>query len=142
MARFSKGPLWDRMDAQPRRLASELRRSDVPLAAGVYAWYRDGQPVYVGKADELRGRAWSNHMGQSSSMGTSAFRRNVAEYLGYGAPADIKAKRIRLTAEQLADVRAWIVACHVAWIESPDAAAAKRLEAAMKTEWMPPLTKQ
>jgi excinuclease UvrABC nuclease subunit len=33
-----------------------LRREDVPLAAGVYALYRSGKPIYVGKAKSLPGR--------------------------------------------------------------------------------------
>ena len=38
------------MNAQPRRDARTLTRADVPPNYGVYAWYRDGSPVYVGKA--------------------------------------------------------------------------------------------
>jgi hypothetical protein len=136
------GPLWDRMDAQPRLQARTLTSADVPLKPGVYAWYRRGRAVYVGKADELRGRAWGNHMGQSSTMGSSAFRRNVAEHLGFGSPADIKSKRVRLTPEHLAEVRAWILGCSVAWIVCRTIPTAWRLEATMKAEWIPPLTKR
>ena len=102
----SHGPLWDRMDAQPRRRANEITGRDVPLDPGVYAWYRRGRAVYVGKADCLHDRAWKNHMGQSATMGTSAFRRNVAESLGFGSSADINEKRVRLTSDELAAVRA------------------------------------
>jgi hypothetical protein len=135
-------PLWDAMDARPRLGAKDLRAVDVPLSPGVYAWYRRGRAVYVGKAYELRGRAWGNHMGQGSTMGSSAFRRNVAEYLGFGIPADIKAKRVQLTREQLAEVRGWILGCAVAWIECRTIASARNLEAEMKAEWIPPLTKR
>lgn len=136
------GLIWDRLDAEPRLRAKDLQAIDFPRSPGVYAWYRRGKAVYVGKADELRGRAWGNHMGQSSTMGSSAFRRNVAEHLGFGCAADIKAKRIRLTPDQLAKVRAWIVSCSVAWIERRTVAAARQLEAALKAEWIPPLTKR
>jgi hypothetical protein len=139
---MSHGPQWDRIDAQPRIPARKLRALDVPLKPGVYAWYRRGRAVYVGKADELRGRAWSNHMGQSASMGSSAFRRNVAEYLGFASSADIKSKRASLNPEQLAAVRAWIVSCSLAWIECRTTTAAIRLEAELKSEWQPPLTKR
>ena len=138
----SRGRLWDAMDARPRLRAGHLRAIDVPRTPGVYAWYRRGRAVYVGKADELRGRAWSNHMGQSSTMGSSAFRRNVAEYLGFGTPADIKAKVVRLSPDQLAAVRAWILGCSVAWIECRTITEAKKLESHMKTESIPPLTKR
>jgi hypothetical protein len=98
--------------------------------------------VYVGKADVLRDRAWGNHMGEGATMGSSSFRRNVAEFLGFGTPAAIKAKRVRLTSDQLAFVRVWIVGCAVAWVECDTIAAAKGLEAQMKAEWLPPLTKR
>ena len=143
MTATSHGPLWDRMDAQPRFRAADLARADVPTDPGVYAWYRRGRAVYVGKADSLRDRAWKNHMGQSATMGTSAFRRNVAESLGYGSSADIKAKRVthsRPTSSPT--VRAWIIGCSVTWIVCPSTAAAMTLESRMKAEWMPPLTKR
>jgi hypothetical protein len=130
------------MDAQPRLRALDLASTDVPLDPGVYAWYRRGRAAYVGKADCLRDRAWKNHMGQSATMGTSAFRRNVAKALGFGSSADIKAKRVRLAPDELAAVRAWILACSVAWVACPTKAAAVSLEARMKAEWMPPLTKR
>ena len=136
------GPLWDRMDGQRRWRARLLSASEVPRRPGVYAWYRQGRAVYVGKADELCGRAWGNHMGNGASMGSSAFRRNVAEHLGFGTSADIKEQRVRLAANQLAEVRSWILRCSVAWIECGTIADAVRLEKAMKLEWIPPLTKR
>lgn len=130
------------MDGQRRWRASLLSASDVPRRPGVYAWYRQGRAVYVGKADELHGRAWGNHMGNGASMGTSAFRRNVAEHLGFGSSADIKEKRVRLSPNQLTEVRSWILRCSVTWIECGTVAEAVGLEEAMKLEWMPPLTKR
>ncbi len=130
------------MDAQPRRRASELSRGDLPECPGVYAWYRRDRAVYVGKGDDLRDRAWGSHMSQSKSLGRSAFRRNIAESLGFGAANDIKKKVRRLTTEQRALVRAWVVSCPVAWIECKSIATAKALEDDMKVEWLPPLTKR
>ncbi len=135
-------PLWVRLEGQPRLSARDLRDADVPSDPGVYAWYRRGRAVYVGKADDLRARVWGNHLGQGRSVGTSAFRRNVAEHLGFGTSADIKAKRIKLTADQLASLRAWVLACCVAWVVCRSKAEAVRLEARLKAEWMPPLTKR
>lgn len=135
-------PLWTRLDGQPRLAARDLRSADVPTDPGVYAWYRRGRAVYVGKADDLRARVWRNHLGQGRSVRVSAFRRNVAEYLGFGSSADIKAKRIELTSDQLAILRAWILGCRSAWIVCRSKAEAVRLEARLKAEWMPPLTKR
>jgi hypothetical protein len=104
---------WSDMDAARRCAGASITREMIPMAPGVYAWYRAGRRVYVGKADSLRARLWRNHLGQSSSLSGSAFRRNVAEHLGYGRPKDIKAGVIELTAEQLAGVRAWILGCEL-----------------------------
>lgn len=130
------------MDARPRTTAKTLSANDVPLTPGVYAWYRGRNAVYLGRASSLRRRAWSNHMGNGISMGTSAFRRNVAEYLGFGSSADIKETRIRLASSQLAEVRSWIMRCSVAWIECRTINEGVALEKAMKAEWLPPLTKR
>lgn len=135
-------PLWTRLDGQPRLSAQGLRDIDVPTDPGVYAWYRRGRAVYVGKADDLRARVWRNHLGQGRSVGTSAFRRNVAEHLGLGSSADIKARRIKLTSDQLAVLRAWILTCRVGWIVCRSKAEAVSLEARLKAEWIPPLTKR
>ena len=51
----------------------------------VYAWYRPGRAVYVSRADSLHERTRKSHKGQSASMGTSAFRRNVAEIADIGS---------------------------------------------------------
>jgi hypothetical protein len=131
------------MDRQHRHLPDEAVR--VALAArrpGVYAWYRAGHAVYVGKGDDLQNRIWSRHMGQSRSMHTSAFRRNIAEYLGFGSANDIYDKVVRLDPVQLAAVRAWVLGCVVAWIECDSVAEAIKLEDDMKAEWLPPLTKR
>jgi hypothetical protein len=81
-------------------------------------------------------------MGQSRSIRTSAFRRNVAELLGFGRANEIYRGRVRLGDPQLGVVRAWITACDVAWIECDDEAGAVDLEKAMKAEWLPALTKR
>ena len=47
---MTSGPLWQRMNGQPRRAADQLVRADVPTSPGVYAWYREGKPVYSGRA--------------------------------------------------------------------------------------------
>jgi len=114
----------------------------LPIGPGVYAWYRHGRPIYVGKADSLVRRVWANHLGNSRTIGGSAFRRNVAEALGFASSADIKSKRTNLTEEQLAALRSWILGCQVAWLTTPSIAAALRAEGELKTEFMPRLTKR
>jgi excinuclease UvrABC nuclease subunit len=60
-------PLWQRMDARWRRSMAALRSSDIPESPGVYALYRDGSRMYVGKADCLRDRVWKRHSGAARS---------------------------------------------------------------------------
>lgn len=69
------------MDSEPRRGFGGLCRDDVPQAPGVYALYRDGRRVYVGKAADLCDRVWGNHSRRGQSLGASALRRNVAEMI-------------------------------------------------------------
>lgn len=135
-------PLWERMDRQPRHRPTPALKAALPDAPGVYAWYRNGHAVYVGKADLLGDRVWTKHMGQSRSLRTSSFRRNVAELLGFGSARDIYLKVVRLTDDQRAAVRAWIEGCEVAWVVTETAIAAELLEGDMKLEWIPPLTKR
>lgn len=137
---MEEGP-WQRMDAQHRRSFKTLAAGEVPEGAGVYAVYRDGRRMYVGKANSLRSRIWGNHSGRGAVMTGSALRRNVAEHLGIGSAADIKARRIQPTADQVAEVRSWLDECSIAWMECQDAAAAVTLEIELKAVFKPPLTK-
>ena len=129
------------MHRRTRHAMLTLQKGDIPVSAGVYAIYRDGEPMYVGKAKCLQNRVWKNHSGRGMGMGTSALRRNVTEYLGIATAADIKAKRHRITTEEAKRVRTWLDGCQIAWRECADEVAAKTLETKMKAEYLPPLTK-
>lgn len=139
------GPLWIKMNAQPRIAMSELRAEQLPGAqSGVYALYRDGVPVYVGVAakQSLRGRVWGSHRGRGRSMTGSALRRNVAEYLGIAPAQAIKARGYIPTASDAARVVAWLDECEIGWVTCRSSNDATDLESAMKVEWMPNLTKR
>ncbi len=129
------------MHAQPRRSPPDLTKANFPSDPGVYAWYRDGEPIFVGKADSLQQRVWGNHLGRGRVMTSSAFRRNVAQHLGIAAAAAIKKKAYEPTADEVARVRAFIEGCEVAWVTTETKAGALDLETRLKREWMPPLTK-
>ncbi len=120
---------------------ASLQKADIPLSPGVYAVYRRGKRMYVGKAKCLQERVWKNHSGRGLGMGTSALRRNVAEHLGIAKAKDIKEGHHRITEEQAKRVRKWLDGCEIAWRECADHGAAKDLETAMKAEHKPPLTK-
>ena len=133
---------WATLDAATRWRPVDMTVRTVPSVPGVYAWYRRGRAVYVGKGDDLQDRIWSRHLGQSRTLRTSSLRRNVAEYLGFGEAEAIRSGRIVLTDEQRQAVRAWIMGCRVAWVSCPSIAAAARAEADLKFERMPALTKR
>lgn len=135
------GSLWQAMDGRPHRSPRDLVRADVPTDPGVYAWYRDGAAIYVGKASSLRQRLWGNHLGRGCVMTSSAFRRNVAQHLGIATADDIKTRAYQPTDAEVASVRAFIEGCDVAWTVCDSPAAAAALEAELKREWMPPLTR-
>jgi hypothetical protein len=135
-------PTWVDLDTAPRQRPDTLTRDAVPDQPGVYAWYRDGERQYVGKAAKLRRRVWGNHLGQNRSLRGSAFRRNVAEHLGFASAADINARRVVLTEEQRAAVRAWIISCEVAWLVCGSKDDAIELEARLLAEFRPPLNQR
>ncbi len=115
---------------------------DIPASPGVYALYReDDRRVYVGKANSLRDRIWRSHSGRGEVMTSSALRRNIAEHLGFATAADIKARRYQPTEEQRQAVRSRLDECNIGWIECDSSATALDLEAQLKSEFKPPLTK-
>jgi hypothetical protein len=61
---------------------------------------------------------------------------------GIAPSAAIKAQRYRLTSDELGALRAWLDGCDITWRECEDDGAAHDLEAAMKAEFLPPLTKR
>jgi excinuclease UvrABC nuclease subunit len=116
--------------------------SHIPSAAGVYAWYKDGRRVYIGKAKNLQKRVGSNHLGRGMSLTGSAFRRNVAEHLGLGTATEIKKRRRVLSTTEIALGCKWISECEVTWIVCGSDSDALAKEKAMKAEFKPLLTKR
>jgi excinuclease UvrABC nuclease subunit len=133
------GPLWAHMNAQPRLPAAALRKRDLPPPPGVYAWYRNGGPIYVGKATSLKDRV-GRHLGRGKSLTSSALRRNIAQHLGIATAAAIKSGGYRPTQDDVAAVRAFIEDCEVAWVVTATATEALDLETRMKAERRPILT--
>ncbi len=74
-------------------------------------------------------------------MTKSAFRRNVAEFLGISTAAQIKSRVYQPTPEEVARVSSFIEGLAVAWITTKTPDQALDLETAMKLEYRPPLTK-
>jgi len=139
------GPLWERMNEQPRLATTMLAASVVPKSVGVYAWYRDGEPIYAGRALGAKGlqqRVWSKHMATGPDLSRSSFRRNVCSYLGIADTSITKVRPTRLTAAQVEPVNAWIRECEIAWIVFDAVEEAKNFERTLLDEWMPPLSRR
>ena len=45
---------WATLDAATERIPAVIGAADILAGPGVYAWYRRGKAVYVGKASSLQ----------------------------------------------------------------------------------------
>lgn len=143
--RGTMDPRWEFLNSRPRRRASGLQRQDVPAAPGVYAFYKNGTPVYVGRAlgrRGLRGRLLGNHLRTSPDLSRSTLRRSVAVELGVATRAEAAVRPTLLTQDQVEPVNDWLAGCEVSWAECATADDAAELEDALRREWMPRLNKQ
>ncbi|MCT9002345.1 GIY-YIG nuclease family protein [Microbacterium memoriense] len=133
---------WTTLLAAPTVPARELGRAELPDAPGVYLWQRDGRPVYVGMSASLRGRAWGKHLGGGVSLAGSSLRRNVC-WLLFSIPPNITSgpARQKVTAEQAAAIRDWLLGCDLSWLEVPSVTAADELERRLRSEYLPDLNR-
>lgn len=120
----------------------ELARAQVPDEPGMYLWRHDGQTVYVGMASSLRGRAWSKHLGRGLSLAGSSLRRNVCELL-FGIPPNITGRptRQKVTTEQAAAIRDWLLACELSWLSCATVLEADQLERRRRAAYLPELNR-
>ena len=133
---------WGALLSAPTIPVRELARAQLPAEPGVYLWRHDGQAVYVGMATSLRGRAWSKHLGAGVSLSGSSLRRNVCELL-FGIPPNITGRltRQKVTTEQSAAIRDWLLACELSWVPCAIAAEADQLERRLRAAFLPPLNR-
>ena len=113
---------WETLESEPCHTAHELHQASLLRTPGVYAWFRQGTPVYVDAARNLQRRlteidirGWEGR-GRSPSQ----FRPRLAAYLAQqppGLPDDADERRARLDA--------WISACCARLIETDSPKAAR-----------------
>jgi hypothetical protein len=139
--RKGRSRFWHRASAAERVRVSNIDHASIPHSPGVYVWFRDGQPVYVGMATDLRDRL-NRHLGTDLDLSRSAFRRNVLEHLGKGTVADARVRPSVLTSDQVEPVNIWIAACEVAWLACESVEEADGLENALLLEQKPPLNRR
>jgi hypothetical protein len=133
---------WAALLSAPTIPVRELARAQVPDEPGVYLWRHDGQPVYVGMATSLRGRAWSKHLGAGVSLSGFSLRRNVCELL-FGIPPNITGRptKQKVTIEQATEIRAWLLDCELSWLPCATVPEADQLERRLRGAFLPPLNR-
>lgn len=116
-------------------------RGSVPTDPGVYIWFRNGTPIYVGEAlgkKGLRGRLKA-HFSKGVDLSRSTLRASVA-VAELGIERSYSRQRpSNMDVEQIKLVNQWLAECELGWItcDSPDEA--HELEALLRDEWLPPL---
>lgn len=129
---------WESVRSQRRNLAGSLNRAQIPTGPGVYAWFRDGECVYLGKASSLRPRL-ATHLATSLDLSRSTLRSWVAvRELGLER-AYTRQRPSAMTPEQVGVVTAWIHHCELTWVETESASSAAALESALLAQWRPPI---
>lgn len=124
------GP-WAAIFAEPRWRPDDLSRKAVPDRPGVYVWFRDGRPIYAGRAigqGGLRERVWDKHLATRPDLSRSSFRRNVCELLGIADTAVTRARPPRLSPDEVEPVNSWIRECEVSWFVCGSVEDAEQLE--------------
>lgn len=132
-------PTWDYIRSLPRQPASLDTVRSAPPGPGVYAWFRDGEIVYLGKASKLRGRLVT-HRRTSTRPGKSTLRATVGE-LTTGVPRATLRINGRYVPDEAAAIDAWLDACELSWVETETNERALDLERALLTVWRPPLNR-
>lgn len=126
-----------------RRNSRSWSRREIPTVPGVYVWFHDDQPVYVGEAKGkagLRGRL-SAHLAKRNDLSRSTLRASVAvAQLGVDR-ATARSRPSVMTEEQIEAVNAWLSTCDLGWIECGSGVEAHELEALLRAAWLPPLNR-
>ncbi len=145
MVWMTTGRLWQRLNGLSRHAAEQLTERDVPATPGVYAWYRNAEPVYSGRAvgrKGLRSRIWHEQLKTGSDLSYSSFRRDVSAHLGVAPTVRTKVRPTVMTAAEIEVVNQWILGCEVAWIECSSPNEAETLEQMLHAEWTPRLARR
>ncbi|EAR26119.1 hypothetical protein A20C1_09569 [marine actinobacterium PHSC20C1] len=138
------GPLWTQVASAAKHDPRTTRRRDIPIAPGVYIWFKNGEPVYAGRAKGAKGLRdrLSNHLAKTVDLSRSTFRASVASDLLGLSRAVTTARPSVLTLDQIALVNDWISGCQLAWVECESVEATIAFEIALISERRPPLNIQ
>lgn len=87
--KFFKQKLKEFENSQP------IKKDDLPNVAGIYVFYKYGQPIYVGRTDRIRQRI-QEHVRPSSGSGSATFAFNLAKIDYVKNFGEIKSTRTEL----------------------------------------------
>lgn len=135
---------WHEVRAIVRLPAANLSAKGIPSVPGVYVWFREGEPIFLGEAcgsEGLKGRLRA-HLASGVDLSRSTLRASVAvQELGISR-AYARTRPGVVTQEQVNLVNHWLRACEVGWIPCKSAATAHVLEKRLRAEWLPPLNRR
>jgi len=138
-----KGAAWQQVLGLPRRTVADVALKEIPPAPGIYVWFRDGEPIYVGEAKGARGlrSRLGAHLQTGVDLSRSTLRASVAVRLLGISRSTARRRPTVMTPEQVALVNEWLRECQLAWTVCEGASAAHELEGTLRTEWLPPLNR-
>ena len=135
------GPFWSKAVAVAKYRPRGLQRGDVPTGPGMYIWFCEGEPVYVGVAagaQGLKGRLRA-HLAKGTDLSRSTLRAGVAVAELGVTRAYARQRPSVMTATEIACINDWLAGCELGWHECSSAIAAHALEFSLRREWAPPL---
>ncbi|MFB9309793.1 hypothetical protein BJY17_000750 [Agromyces hippuratus] len=127
---------WTDVLEAPRTRSSALNKAEIPAQPGLYAWFRDGECLYLGIAGDLRDRLTS-HRSASNDLSRSTFRSWVAVHVLGLDRATTRQRPSIVTDDQARAVNAWIAACDLAWLTQATREDAAVLESSLLAEQQP-----
>ena len=134
-------PTWSELELRGRHRVASL---DIPRCfphePGIYLWFREAEPVYLGVAAvSLRRRLGTHLRPTPGSVRGTTLKRTVAELLGIATRAE--ARERRLTQDEVDRIVAWMHQCELTWVVLPGDGQARAAEKALLAEFRPPLNR-
>ena len=137
------GIRWQQARSISRRSPGSIGRGGIPTDPGVYIWFKNDEPIYVGEArgkKGLRGRIRS-HRATDADLSRSTLRASVAvDQLGVERTYARQRPSV-MTKEQIVAVNEWLAGCEIGWIVCSSEKEAHELEVSLRDEWLPPLNR-
>ena len=128
---------WNQIRLLPRAVASREHVRTAPREPGVYIWFREDEPVYLGKAAILRDRL-GTHRRTSTSPSKSTLRATVGAMVT-GQPRKTLREKGRYVEAEAQVIDTYLDGCELAWVTTATPADAALLERSLINEWRPPL---